>query len=174
MMLLELRNHAGFQSAVCSVRSSQIVSQEDGSGRVRQVCEYICEEDGYHDVGRIHEVYLPNGCWSLRPGNPNRTSCANQSLRLVCLLVANASCVTKRDCGRRRLHRSGCDDAAVWSKLKPLPEAKEPIAPAGSERPSPRATCSRQPRDDRSTFLDQPLRMSLLRRSQSISRFSSC
>ena len=44
--------------------------------------------------------------------------------------------------GRRLEHRS---------------EAKEPIVSAGSERPSPRATCSRQPRDDRSTFLDQSL-----------------
>jgi len=75
MMLSELRKHAGFQSAVYSVRGSQIVSQEDGSGRVRQVREYICEEDGYHDVGRIHEIYLPNGCWSLWPGKPNGTSC---------------------------------------------------------------------------------------------------
>ena len=83
----------------------------------QQVREYICEEDACHDVGRFLEIYLRNVCWLMWPGHPNRTSCENQSLRMNRLLVANASCVTKRDCRRRRLHRSGCDGAAGRAKV---------------------------------------------------------
>lgn len=76
-MLLILRSHSDFQTAIRVVDERAGDNVQPAFIRRQQGREYICDLDACHGVERFRVNSATNGCWSMWPGHPIRTSRAD-------------------------------------------------------------------------------------------------